>query len=174
VKGWHNALSLHKDFLQEISLDCINAFVIMRDHYNHPLPTWPSLNSFTSLKTLKMEYRRTEYAHLPPNLDFLYLFDCRGIRTDAEINAWKQLKAYYCPKIKTFEIMITQDCRWAQRQVKSTGFHWGYFPDKTREWNKDGFLLKIWFKEFLDGTYHFSQVGASSPFTNVNLINFTD
>ncbi|KAF1953432.1 hypothetical protein CC80DRAFT_595981 [Byssothecium circinans] len=157
VKGWHEALSIHKYSLKVLSLNCISAFKIRREYNHDPLTPWPSFAFFTALKDLRIEYRRMKYAHLPPSIETLYLFDCRDVEDDDEITAWTQLKANHFPHIKTFEIMVTGNCRGVQYQLKYYGFHWGCWTPKTREWEKDGFLLKVWFKDFIDGTYYFSQ-----------------
>ena len=156
VKSWHDALSLHKDTLEELSLNNMNAFTILNEIGGRPLDAWPSFTSFLALTILKIEYRRMVYTHLPPNISHLYLFDCREISNSSEITGWIGVKSY-CPHIELFEIMTTQDCRSIQYDCKYLGFKWGCWTEQTREYNKAGFELKVWFKDFIDGTYHFSQ-----------------
>jgi hypothetical protein len=165
VNCFHAALSLHKSSLVELSLNWVNVFERMAD-YNpaKTLPAYPSFQDFSHLKAFKIEYRRMRFENLPPNLTHLYLYDCRDVQNDAEVEAWKAIKRTFCPDIEVFEIMCTDHCRSTQYQLKYMHFQWGCWTEQTREWDKDGFNLKVWFKDFIDGTYHFSQVS----FTEVN------
>lgn len=159
VESLHAALFLNKDSLEELSLNCVNVFEKMEDYSPaETLPGYPSFQDFLRIKTFKIEYRRMRYENLPPNLTHLYLYDCRDVRNEMEVEAWKAVKRSFCPDIETFEIMCTDNCRGVQCQLKYMHFQWGCWTEKTREWYKDGFELKVWFKDFIDGTYHFSQV----------------
>ncbi|KAF2680527.1 hypothetical protein K458DRAFT_92430 [Lentithecium fluviatile CBS 122367] len=156
VLKWHTALSLHKDSLEELSLDNMKGYRIHREWEVYPLHAWPSFTAFLTLKTLKIEHRRMAYAGLPPNLKYLYLFDCRRIDGREEIDRWCAIQTY-CPFILQFEIMTTQDCRISQYIYKHYGFGWSYWTEQARIYHKIDFLLKVWFKDFIDGTHHFSQ-----------------
>jgi hypothetical protein len=157
VQGLHDALSLHKDTLSELLLDYTNGYKMLNgvDEYD-PLTAWPSFTSFVALKTLKIEYRRMTYPSLPPNIEHLYLFDCREIEGESEIDGWIAIQTY-CPQIKLFEIMTTEHCRNTQSSCKRYGFRWGCLSERMREWTKGGFELKVWFKEFVDGAYQFTE-----------------
>ncbi|KAK7190457.1 F-box domain protein [Paraphaeosphaeria sporulosa] len=158
VEALHAVLSLHKASLEELSLNCINVFEKMNDYSPvQRLPAYPSFLGFSRVKMLKIEYRRMRYEHLPPNITHLYLCDCRDVQDDAEVEAWKAIKRTSCPDIEKVEIMCTDQCRAIQYQLKYMHFQWGCWTEHTREWYKDGFELKVWFKDFIDGTYHFSQ-----------------
>ena len=165
VEGLHAVLTQHKASLQELSITGANVFEAYRQSFyqrNAPLVVYPPFGSFRHLKTLKIEYRRMRYENLPRNLTYLYLYDCRSVSDDTEVEAWKVTKRNFCPDLETFEIMCTDSCRSIQYKLKYMHFHWGCRTEQTREWEKDGFLLKVWFQDFIDGTYHFSQVSHNN------------
>ncbi|KAF2439751.1 hypothetical protein P171DRAFT_489556 [Karstenula rhodostoma CBS 690.94] len=158
VDSLHAALSRHKDSLEELSLNCINVWERMDDYSPaQTLPAYPSFQDLPRLKIFKIEYRRMRYANLPPNIAHLYLYDCRDVKDAAEVEAWKAIKRTYCPELDNFQIMCTDNCRAVQYQLKYMHFHSGCWTVQTRDWDKDGFELRVWFKDFIDGTYNFSQ-----------------
>lgn len=173
VAVWHGALATHKDSLEEADLNCINEFDILDGWDNSPLEPWPSFRDFAKLTSLKMEYRRMRYDLLPQVLRELYLHDCRDIENRAEISGWCSVKKNWCPDLHSFQIMTTQHCRASQRAVKRYGFRWYCWSEMTRVYKKVDFLLKIWFRDFIDGTYHFSQVGSRSSFSFHHLLFYT-
>ena len=161
IELWYAALSVHKDSLQEVCVNPVHEPEWAPERHSlRELQPWPSFHEFLHLKILKIEYRRMLLTHLPPTLTYLYLFDSRFSPRDAEIDGWQAIKKDFCPDIETVEIMFTEDCRSAQSTLKYRHFQWGCWTQKTREWRKGGFLLKVWFKDFIDGTYHFSQVSG--------------
>jgi hypothetical protein len=143
VKSWHDALSLHKATLKSLTLNNTNAFNI-----RYVFDLWPSFTSFTALKKLEIEYQRMIYEQLPPNLTYLYLFDCQYICGDFEIDAWLGIKSY-CPNISLVEIMTTQDCRSICRTCKYRGMKWGNWLEYRQSY-KGGFELNVWFNEVSD------------------------
>lgn len=149
VENWHAALSLHKESLEELSLDCLNEFRLIFEYHNDPLPMWPSFRSFSSLKALRMDYRRMAYERLPPNLTSLHLFDCRDCKDDTEIDGWCAVKKDYCPHLEYFEIVNTKNCIAVEERLANYGFNQSLWIGVSRLWWKDGFELKVSFTELL-------------------------
>jgi hypothetical protein len=71
---WHTALSLHKGSLLELNLNLLDKQA--DDSDNGPRPAWPSFWDFSTLKSLKVDYRRVRLSGLPKSLETLKLSNC--------------------------------------------------------------------------------------------------
>ncbi|PVI05365.1 hypothetical protein DM02DRAFT_668314 [Periconia macrospinosa] len=146
VEGWHDALLLHQNSLEDLKLRCMGEWRVKRYETGcEPLPVWPSFAAFNRLRTLSVEYRRIKYGHLPRTLQQLFLIDCREIKDTHEIAGWKRLKSDYCPNINFLSIEVTHKGYSIHRQVKYSGFRNKHDVNKTRLYNRGGFDIEVFF-----------------------------
>jgi hypothetical protein len=146
---WHTALSLHKGSLLALNLSFLDKHADEAD--NQPRPTWPSFGDFSSLKSLKVDYRRVQLFGLPKSLETLKLSDCWDFEPE-DLDHLSAINKEWCPNIRNVEISVTEDCRYNRNVLKMYGFKWHDWSEKSMTLPTIDFLLMFILKEFTNGT----------------------
>ena len=146
---WHTALSLHKGSLLELNLNFLDKRADESDNWYRP--AWPSFWDFSTLKSLKVDYRRVQLAGLPKSLETLKLSDCWDVEPE-DLDRLSVINKEACPNIRNVEVTVTFDCRINRDILKIYGFKWHDLEEKSMGLPTIDFLLKYIMKEFADGS----------------------
>jgi hypothetical protein len=146
---WHTALSLHKRSLLKLNLNFLDKRA--DDSDNWPRPVWPSFWDFSTLKSLKVDYRRVQLSGLPESLETLKLSDCWDVEPE-DLDRFSAINKEGCPNIRNVEITVTYGCRINRNVLKIYGFEWNDWSEMSLSLPTIDFLLKFILKEFTDGT----------------------
>lgn len=146
---WHTALSLHKGSLLELNLNFLDKRADDSDSWDRPV--WSSFSDFSTLKSLKVDYRRVQLSGLPKTLETLRLSDCWVVEPEV-LDRLSAMNKEACPNIRNVEVAVTFDCRINRDILRVYGFRWHDVSEKSMGLPTIEFSLKHIMKEFADGT----------------------